>query len=157
MIRSLTRFFEEHFLEEPSQDDRHSIDFATAALLIEVSRSDSVRDPLEQESIIGILNLMFNFSSDELTTLIAAAEQAVNDANDLHQFTSLVNKTYDYEGRKRLVIALWKVALADGRIDKFEEHIIRRVAGLLHIDNSDFTGARHIARQSLAREESQQP
>ncbi len=153
MIRSLTRFFEEHFLEEPPEDDQRSIDFATAALLIEVSRSDNVRGSEEQESITKILNSLFTFSSEELTTLMAAAEQAVEDANDLHQFTNLLNKAYDYDARKRLVIALWQVALADGNIDKFEEHIIRRIAGLLHIDNSDFTGARHIARQSLAREE----
>lgn len=149
MIRRLTQFFEAHFVEQPQQDDQHGIEFATAALLIEVSRSDNDKDDQEQASIIGILTSLFNFSSEELTTLMAAAEDAVDDAHDLHQFTRLVNETYDYDGRKRLVVALWQVAFADGRVDKFEEHIIRRIAGLLHIDNSDFTEARHIARQSM--------
>jgi uncharacterized tellurite resistance protein B-like protein len=149
VIRRLTQFFEAHFVEQVQQDDQRGIEFATAALLIEVSRSDNDKGDQEQASIIGILTSLFHFNSEELATLMAAAEDAVDDAHDLHQFTRLVNETYDYDGRKRLVVALWQVAFADGRVDKFEEHIIRRIAGLLHIDNSDFTEAKHIARQPM--------
>ena len=74
------------------------------------------------------------------------AEDAIEDAHDLYQFTRLMNEHYDYAGRKQLVTQLWRVAYADGRVDKFEEHIIRRIAGLLHVDNRDFIQAKITAR-----------
>ena len=83
-----------------------------------------------------------------METLLAIAEDATEQAHDLHQFTRLVNGRYDYESRKQLVVHLWRVAYADGRIDKFEEHIIRRIAGLLHLENSDFVHAKVLARDS---------
>ena len=122
------------------------IEFATAALLIEVSRSDSDKAEEEQTSILAILKSLFDFTDEELTGLVAIAEDAIEDEQDLYQFTHLMNAHYDYAGRRQLVTQLWRVAYADGRVDKFEEHIIRRIAGLLHVDNRDFIQAKITAR-----------
>ena len=148
MINNITRFFTETFLNQEEQQDtqQRGIEFAMAALLIEVSRSDEKRTNDEKISIISILQSLFDFNQEELDNLVELAEDAVEEAHDLHQFTRLLNKHYDYSGRKELVVQLWRVAYADGRVDKFEEHIIRRIAGLLHIDNSDFVKAKVSAR-----------
>ena len=148
MINQFTKFFTEKFLSEEveGETEQRGIEFATAALLIEVSRSDEERTEDEKQSIISILQGLFEFNQEELSTLIELAEDAIEEAHDLHQFTRLLNENYDYSGRKELVVQLWRVAYADGRIDKFEEHIIRRIAGLLHVDNSDFVQAKISAR-----------
>ena len=148
MINKLTQFFTKNFLSEEAGEEKEQrgIEFATAALLIEVSRSDEERTEDEKQSIISILQGLFEFNEEELSNLIELAEDAIEEAHDLHQFTRLLNENYDYSGRKELVVQLWRVAYADGRIDKFEEHIIRRIAGLLHVDNSDFVQAKVSAR-----------
>ena len=148
MINKLTQFFTKNFLSEEAGEEKEQrgIEFATAALLIEVSRSDEERTEDEKQSIIAILQGLFEFNEEELSNLIELAEDAIEEAHDLHQFTRLLNESYDYSGRKELVVQLWRVAYADGRIDKFEEHIIRRIAGLLHVDNSDFVQAKVSAR-----------
>ena len=148
MINKLTQFFTKNFLSEEvgEEKEQRGIEFATAALLIEVSRSDEERTEDEKQSIISILQGLFEFNEEELSNLIELAEDAIEEAHDLHQFTRLLNENYDYSGRKELVVQLWRVAYADGRIDKFEEHIIRRIAGLLHVDNSDFVQAKVSAR-----------
>ena len=148
MINKLTQFFTKNFLSEEAGEEKEQrgIEFATAALLIEVSRSDEERTEDEKQSIIAILQGLFEFNEEELSNLIELAEDAIEEAHDLHQFTRLLNENYDYSGRKELVVQLWRVAYADGRIDKFEEHIIRRIAGLLHVDNSDFVQAKVSAR-----------
>ena len=148
MINKLTQFFTKNFLSEEAGEEKEQrgIEFATAALLIEVSRSDEERTEDEKLSIIAILLGLFEFNEEELSNLIELAEDAIEEAHDLHQFTRLLNENYDYSGRKELVVQLWRVAYADGRIDKFEEHIIRRIAGLLHVDNSDFVQAKVSAR-----------
>ena len=148
MINKLTQFFTKNFLSEEAGEEKEQrgIEFATAALLIEVSRSDEERTEDEKQSIIAILQGLFEFNEEELSNLIELAEDAIEEAHDLHQFTRLLNENYDYSGRKELLVQLWRVAYADGRIDKFEEHIIRRIAGLLHVDNSDFVQAKVSAR-----------
>ena len=148
MINKLTQFFTKNFLSEEAEEEKEQrgIEFATAALLIEVSRSDEERTEDEKQSIIAILQGLFEFNEEELSNLIELAEDAIEEAHDLHQFTRLLNENYDYSGRKELVVQLWRVAYADGCIDKFEEHIIRRIAGLLHVDNSDFVQAKVSAR-----------
>ena len=43
---------------------------------------------------------------------------------------------------------MWKIAYADGNIDKDEEHIIRKVSNLIYVAHSDFIKAKINARES---------
>lgn len=155
MIKSITRFFEEFMDpgEAVSNDEEfHSIEFATAALLMEVSRfdsrSDEGRTEVEKSAVLNILERLFGFSQTELSKLVELAEDASDEAHDLYSFTKLINEHYDYNAKKQLVTNLWEVAFADGRIDAFEEHIIRRISGLVHLANPDFIKAKITARQA---------
>ena len=156
MIKSITRFFEEFMEPDNSPDARedvHPIHFATAALLMEVSRSEegeeSTAGQLEQEKVLTILRQLFEFTDSEVQQLIDLAEDASDEAHDLYSFTSLINEHYDYKSRVILVKNLWEVAYADGRIDSYEEHIIRRISGLIHLANADFVKAKILARDGV--------
>jgi uncharacterized tellurite resistance protein B-like protein len=46
----------------------------------------------------------------------------------------------------RIVELLWTVAFADSHQDKHEEHLIRRIADLLHVSHKDFIAAKFKAR-----------
>jgi uncharacterized tellurite resistance protein B-like protein len=41
---------------------------------------------------------------------------------------------------------MWRVALADGKVQAIEDHIIRRVAGLIYVAHSDFIRLKLKAR-----------
>ena len=58
----------------------------------------------------------------------------------LHEFTGLVNKEWDK--KIKLLQALWKVANADNKIDKYEEYYIRKIKDLLHLSDQDFIQAK---------------
>jgi len=157
MIKSISKFFKE-FMEPldtenlggDAKEDVHSIHFATATLLMEVSRSeqgeDSAASGLEQDKVLSILTQLFEFTDAEVRQLIDLAEDASDEAHDLYTFTKLINEHYDYNSRKTLVKNLWEVAYADGRVDAYEEHIIRRISGLVHLANADFIRAKILAR-----------
>lgn len=156
MIKNITKFFEEFMAPAETvgaEEDFHSIEFATAALLMEVSRSDSLsekgRAEVEMEAVLVILQRLFEFSDVEVAQLMELAADASDEAHDLYSFTKLINEHYDYNAKKQLVINLWEVAFADGRIDAFEEHIIRRISGLVHLANQDFIKAKIIAREAM--------
>ena len=61
-------------------------------------------------------------------------------------YTHLLNQRLDHESKCRILTAMWRVAYADGNVDKYEEHLIRRVHELLHLDHSDFIAAKQAAR-----------
>ena len=44
---------------------------------------------------------------------------------------------------------LWLVAFADGKKDAHEEHMVRKIAGLLHVAHPDFIDAKLKARGQL--------
>ncbi len=150
MRTNVSRFFEEFLLPGEvvsEKDDNHDIQFATATLLMEVSRADEGHQEVEKDAILKILRQLFDFTEAEVGQLLELAEDASDEAHDLYSFTKLINKHYDYSAKSQLVKNLWEVAFADGRIDAFEEHIIRRISGLVHLTNEDFIRAKVLARE----------
>ena len=81
--------------------------------------------------------------------LISLSKAEVEDATSLYQFTKQINDHYDLEGKLQLLTSMWKVAYADGELDKHEENIIRRVAGLLHIRHSEYIRCKLDAKETL--------
>jgi uncharacterized tellurite resistance protein B-like protein len=56
----------------------------------------------------------------------------------LYEWTSIINETYEYKLRVDVIKSLWDVAYADGRIDKYEDYTIRKIADLLYVKHTDF-------------------
>ncbi len=74
--------------------------------------------------------------------MLELAEQAQREATSLFQFTDLIRDHYSYPQRVALIEAMWRIALADNRLDRYEEHLIRKVAELLYVSHRDFIGAK---------------
>jgi uncharacterized tellurite resistance protein B-like protein len=55
----------------------------------------------------------------------------------------------DYEDRVDLMEMLWEVVYADGVLDDMEANMMRRVAGLLYVDDVDSGTARKRAMAKL--------
>ena len=115
---------------------------ASAALLIELSRADYTRDSREQQAIETALKKTFELDEQQLSTLIELAEEENNEATSLYQFTSLIKDNYSAEQRFELVKLLWQVAIADGEISKYEDHLIRKIADLIYLPHSEFIKAK---------------
>jgi uncharacterized tellurite resistance protein B-like protein len=119
-------------------DNEHTLQLAAAALLIELSRADFQRDPNEQRAIEQALRNSFQLSQSELDELITLAEQEAKQATSLYQFTRLINDHYSPEQKSQLIERMWQVALTDGDICKYEEHLIRKVAELIYVPHQEF-------------------
>ena len=150
MIDTLLGFFQGLLAEDSEAEPEHNIPLAAAALMLEVSRSDSTKTSIELDAIAGLLKQQFGLAEAEVSALVAAAEDQVEVAHDLFQFTHIVNQRLDRTRKKQLLYAMWRVAFADGRVDAIEDHIIRRVAGLLHLEHDDFIREKLRARDEPA-------
>ncbi|MGM0595185.1 MAG: TerB family tellurite resistance protein [Pseudomonadota bacterium] len=151
MLKAIKTFFDEHIMaaeeeaDERRGDDGHALRLATAALLVEMSRQDEAVHKVEQETIERALRERFDLAGAEVDELCRLAQQEVAEATDYYQFTALIKDHLSVEQKERVVELLWQVAIADGHIDSFEEHMVRRIADLLYLPHSAFIRAKHRA------------
>lgn len=148
MLKAIQQFFNQSLQagEQPAQASEQRLQLAACALLIEIIEIDSCTEK-EEQNLADLLQRLFNIERQQIDALIGMARQEAGEATDLYQFTRLINDHYSYREKCRLVHALWLVALADDHLNKYEEHMIRRIADLIHVDHSDFIRAKSEARK----------
>lgn len=147
MLPDIQEFFRSRLAPESEQggSTAHRLNLATAALLIEIARADSDFDAGEREAIESQLADTLALSGDEITALVELATEESRESTSLHEFTRLINEQYSIADKRQLIEQLWRVAYADGRLDRYEEQLLRRIADLLHIRHSEFMQAKHGA------------
>ncbi len=138
MLNKLTRWWQSQHTESPSPDPEASVRRATAALMIEISRSDADIAEVEKDRIASLVQGAFSLSDAELVNLIAEADDAVDHAVSLVDFSRVLVEQLDTEARGRVVDMLWQVAFADGSVDRYEDYYIRKIADLLYVSHARF-------------------
>jgi len=126
----------------------HTLQLATAVLLIEVMQSDAECAFEEQTAILKILKERFKLSDAEVKHLAERGQQTSRESNDLYQFTSLINNELSLPEKIKIVEYLWQVAYADGHISAHENHLMRKLVDLLHISLGDNIAAKMRAKPS---------
>ncbi|MFC3679983.1 tellurite resistance TerB family protein [Bacterioplanoides pacificum] len=134
------------FTEPQPQRSEHSLALASAVLMAEVMRADHEIDQLERNAMSQALVESLQLQEEEVRELMDEAIAAADIANDLQQFTRVIHDQCDEQQKFVVVCNLWRIALASDGIDKYEEHIIRRIAELLYLPHSEFIRAKAVAK-----------
>ena len=121
---------------------------ATAALFVEMIRVDFEVTAEERASLEREVRSALDLSELETRELIELAEKEADESIELFQFTRLIDQAYPPEQKIELVERLWRLAFSDAYIDKQEEHMVRKVANLLHVSHRDFIAAKQRARSA---------
>jgi len=145
MIGALRALFEPP-ARESEEDRQHRLRLAAAALLIETARADFTEDAAEQAAMAPLLCRALALEPAQVAGLLQAAEARVDDATSLYEFTRVINDYCGAEQKLRLIESMWAVAYADGNLDKYEEHLIRKVAELTYVPHADYIRAKLAAR-----------
>lgn len=145
MLSAIKKFFQEQIQggQTPTSHSQHSLQLAAAALLIEVMRADHEESEQERQVVADVLQRSLNVTAEETEQLIGLAEQEVDEAVSLFQFTELIDKQFAYHEKIKLLEMMWQVVFADALKDKHEEYLVRKIADLLHISHRDYIQARH--------------
>jgi uncharacterized tellurite resistance protein B-like protein len=146
MLDAIKRFFENNLATgslQESDDAEHATRLAVAALLIEVVQADYKESSRERKSLLHAIHHQFGLDAKEANALIKLAESEHAESTDYFQFTSLINQHHSPQRKIKIVEDLWRVAFADGELHKYEEHVIRRLADLIHVSHKDFIAAKH--------------
>lgn len=150
MFTSLKTFLESLLPQAaPRAAFEHTLQVATAVLLVEVMRADAEIGLSERAAVIVALRDRFDLTAEELEALMVVADQTAREAHDLHTFTSRLNDQLEPEQKARIVEYMWQVAYADGRLDGHELHVMRKIADLLYVPHGDYIAAKLRAREAM--------
>ena len=155
MISRISNFFENYLKNgeaAPEEDRERQLQLASAALMVELCKTDQDIDAAETEAVMTILQNQYDLDSETLDELLDLAEEEVKESTSLYPFTSLFNEEYSYEDKTRLIMNLWQVAYADGNLDRYEEHMIRKIADLLYVKHADFIRTKLAAKENLQQD-----
>ena len=122
---------------------------AAAVLFVEVMHADHKVDKRERQIVKRALLESFSLSRQDTEELLQQAEDRVKDVTSLHEFTSLLHSRLSNEEKVMLIEQIWRIILADDDVDKYEEHLVRRIAELLYVSHRDFIRAKLIAQAEL--------
>lgn len=123
--------------------DEQQLRTATAALLVEMSRADFAEQAAEREELLRILQQHFSLQLGDAEALLKRATRRADKAVSLHEFTSLLHQQLEVEEKQAIVELLWRVALSDAELNKYEDHLVRKVSELLYLPHSDLMRLKH--------------
>ena len=149
MLRSLQSFFEERIslLRGRGEDDvERRLGLATAALFIEMMRADFEVTEEERTKLELLLRETLELDEKETKEILVEAEREVESSVELFQFTRLIDEAFTPEQKAKVVERLWRIAYADENVDRLEEHLVRKIANLLHVSHRDYIAAKLAAK-----------
>ncbi len=152
MVTSVKQFFTKYINpspETPEEVSEHSLQIATAALLIEMMRADSHISEDEKITIKNSMKSKFELTAEEIDALIHLAEEKIWEATGYYEFTSLMNKGFSPKQKTKVVEHLWEVAYADSILDKHEEYMVRKIADLIYVSHKDFIEAKLRVKKQI--------
>ena len=104
-----------------------------ACLLIHAAKIDENYTSEEKEIVKKTVKKLYP-DLDNLDEVVSKAEQKENDSNHIQEFTKEV-KSLSLENKIIIVETLWRIILSDGKSDIYENNLMRRLAGLLYLDD----------------------
>ena len=125
----ILKFFNKN--KEKSNTNAESVNIA--CLLIHAAKIDENYTSEEREIIKKTIKKLYP-DLDNLDDVVTQAEQKEDDSNHIQEFTRDV-KSLSTENKITIVETLWRIILSDGKSDIYENNLMRRLAGLLYLDD----------------------
>ena len=132
--------------ELPAQE-RRQLQLAVAVLVHEARRADYDEAHLkESDAGVAALSELFGLEAAQAAGLLAEGREKAEHLTSFYAPVTVIKREYSMEQRIRLVEHLWRVSLADGLLNPYEDHYVRKIAHLLYVPNTDSMLARNRAR-----------
>jgi uncharacterized tellurite resistance protein B-like protein len=124
------------------QQNDHDLLVAVCALLVEMAHIDETFTPAEMETILAILKDKYGLSQEHAYALITEAENELKESVDLWQFAKVINENYSIPKRIELIEMLWRIVFVDAQMDKYEHHLMDKLAKILRLTHDQLIAAK---------------
>ena len=129
-------------------DDKEIVPIAAAMVLLEVAWADHQLQLEEQQLIVSALIELYGIDQVQANQILKQAECEHKQSTSLHRFTRTLNEQLDLDEKITLLTHLWRMNSLESASFHYEEHVIRKIADLLHLRHSEFIQAKLNARQT---------
>ena len=130
-------------------EDETKLARTIAALLVEAAMADGEVDHAEYSHIRHMLVTQLDLSADNAEAMLDVSVASHDDLIEIHSLTQHIRHDTDAADRSVILEMVWMVVLADGSLDAHESQLMRRLAGLLFVDDVESGLAAKRARQRL--------
>jgi len=116
--------------KEPEKIDIFS---KTASLLIHAAKIDQ-NYTNKEKLIIERTLIELGVNKEKINQLMQNAEENEKNSNQILNFTKDIKYT-DQNFKIKIIESLWKIIYSDNTSDMYETNLMRRLSGLLYLDN----------------------
>ena len=148
MLAKLKQFLTSHSQAVTPEEKARQLNLAAVSLLLEVIYADETLSEEEAQLLPQLMTKALSLTQAETEALIDEAKKIQGDSISLYEFTKEINEQFDIEQKQKLILAMWKLAYADGQLCQYEDQIIRRTADLLYLKHSELIKMRNLAMDS---------
>ena len=132
--------------EESDPDAREAaVRLSAAVLMVDVARADHVFEESEFDRVLELVERHFRLQPEEAAELVNLASDKAEELTSAHEFTRILHQHLDEDEKARIVGLLWKIAYADGRLDKYEDSLVRKISDLLYVSRGRVMRLKHDA------------
>lgn len=135
--------------ETAPRDEDEALGLATAVLLCEAALMDGSVGPEERATIRPLLARRFGLEAAAAEALLERGITEAETHTNLYSWARKLKDGLDYDERVDLLEMLWEVVYADGVVHDYEANLMRRLNGLLYVDDQDSGLARKRAMDRL--------
>jgi uncharacterized tellurite resistance protein B-like protein len=135
MFTSFKNIFKNTHVKVENPNDEYKV--ACTALLCEAASMDGVFDENEKKLILVLIQKQFNVDANEANKIYIEGKNLAENSSQLYGFTRIIKESWEIEKRITLLEMLWELAYVDGELDAAEDMLIRRIAGLIHVEDRD--------------------
>ena len=115
--------------------------------MIDVARADHVFDESEFDRVLQLVETHFELTPEEAAELVITAGDEADDLISAYDFTKVLHRHLDANEKARVISLLWKVAYADGRLDKYEDSLVLKISDLLFVSRGRVMRLKHDAER----------
>ena len=121
------------FKKKPKEPEKIDILSKTASLLIHAAKIDE-NYTNKEKLIIERTIIELGADKQKIVQLMENAEKNEKNSNQILDFTKDIKQT-DQNFKIKIIESLWKIIYSDNASDMYEDNLMRRLSGLLYLDN----------------------
>ncbi len=139
-------FFKKNKIEEKNENSVFEIELTAAVLAYEIARIDGDVSNDELEILMEEIKVIAIKVDKKESEILEIIEIYSKDSVSFYEFVNDINKYYSKEQKLSLLNYMWRIAYADGKLDVDEEKLIRRLAEMIKIKNTDVLKLKNISK-----------
>ncbi len=149
MFKKLREYFQNDIttldVDKSGNPTPKDLQVATVVMLVEMASADNDIAEEEAEQICLSVAAHFGVDQDEVPELVQIAISSRQESNKIDDFVSTINDNFNETQRLQILAMVWRVVLADGKVDKFEERFLVQLKTRFKLSSESLEEARKIA------------